>query len=234
MNDNPASIPSDPVLGRDLGHFLQQPWVHHTLASLVALLIAWVVWRVLLRSLKEICRRTRFAELEPLILKVARWSYWFLAMLFVLQQAGVNTESLWTTITATAALVAVGFIAVWSVLSNLVASFLIIGARLFRPRDAIEMLDVGGGSVRGEVHAVDLLFTRIEERHPDGRTTMLKIPNNLFFQKVVRVRPPDAADGPAANDAMTATDRAERGPDRSVPASPPPGVMPDGGAVHPA
>ena len=226
MNENPALPPSDPVSGRDVSFFLQQPWVHHTLASLVALAIAGVIWRLLLRSLKEICRRTRFAELEPLILKVARWSYWFLAMLFVLQQAGINTESLWTTITAIAALVAVGFIAVWSVLSNLVASLLIIGARLFRPRDSIEVLDVGGGSVRGEVDSVDLLFTVVKERHPDGRSTMLKIPNNLFFQKVLRVLPLPGAGistdthGPASRP-------------HPAPASPPVGVPPDGGAMYP-
>lgn len=224
MSENASLPPSDPVLGRDLSHFLQQPWVHHTLATLVALIIAWGIWRLLLRSLKEICRRTRFAELEPLILKVARWSYWFLAMLFVLQQAGVNTESLWTTITATAALVAVGFIAVWSVLSNLVASFLIIGARLFRPRDVIEVLDIGGGSVRGEVHSVDLLFTLIKEQHPDGRSTMLKIPNNLFFQKVLRVHP--------LNGSAATIGTSSNAAGSSAPASPHAGVMPDGGSIH--
>jgi small-conductance mechanosensitive channel len=188
MSDaRPEPTPTDPLLSSDVSHALQQPWLHHTLATLVALIIAWGIWRLVLRGTTTLVRRTRFADLEPLVVKVVRWAYWLLALLFVLQQAGVDTQSLWTAITATAALVAVGFIAVWSVLSNLVSSLLILGARLFRPRDEIEVLDVGGAGIRGRVLSVDLMFTLVEEQRGDGRQAVLKVPNNLFFQKVLRV-----------------------------------------------
>lgn len=188
MSDpRPDPPPTDPLLPIDLSHTLQQPWLHHTLATVIALLIAWGIWRLVLRGTTTLVRRTRFADLEPLIIKVVRWAYWLLAMVFVLQQAGVDTQSLWTAITATVALVAVGFIAVWSVLSNLVSSLLILGARLFRPRDEIELLDVGGNGIRGKVLSVDLMFTLVEEQRSDGRDAVIKVPNNLFFQKVMRV-----------------------------------------------
>jgi small-conductance mechanosensitive channel len=191
MSDAVAAPPPapDPLLGWEVGNQLQQPWLHRVLASVVALVIAWLLWRLVLRGVTTLCRRsTMFGGLEPLILRCTRWVYWLLALLFILQQAGVDTASLWTAITATTALVAVGFIAVWSMLSNLVASLLILGSRLFKPRDEVELVD-GGNSVRGRVSAINLMFTVLEEQHAEGPPTQLKIPTNPFFQKVLRVRP---------------------------------------------
>lgn len=168
----------------------QQVWLHHLIAAAFALILAFVLWRVVSRGLTLLCRRTVWLqELELLVMRAARWSYWLLATLFILQQAGVDTGSLWTAATAMAAMVAVGFVAVWSILSNLVASVLILATRLFRPRDDLELMDAPGGvSVRGTVRSVDLMFTVIEEKREDGSTALVKVPNNLFFQKVVRVR----------------------------------------------
>jgi small-conductance mechanosensitive channel len=115
--------------------------------------------------------------------------FWLMAWILVLQQARVDTDNLWTTLMTIAAMVAIGFIAVWSLLSNLVASVLILATRLFKPRDDIELMDTPGGvSVRGTVRSVDMMFTTVEERREDGTTALLKVPNNLFFQKVVRIR----------------------------------------------
>jgi hypothetical protein len=70
-----------------------------------------------------------------------------------------------------------------------VASVLILATRLFKPKDDVELMDApGGASVRGKVRSVDLMFTMIEEKHQDGSTSTIKVPNNLFFQKVIRVR----------------------------------------------
>lgn len=166
------------------------PWIHHLVAALVTLLIAWVVWLITSRALGLLLRRLpSLAQHEFHLMRVARGLFWVMAMILILQQAGVDTDNLWTTLMTMAAMVAIGFIAVWSLLSNLVASVLILATRLFKPKDDIELMDTPGGvSVRGTVRSVDMMFTTIEEVRDDGATSVLKVPNNLFFQKVVRIR----------------------------------------------
>ena len=168
----------------------QNPWIHHVVAALVTLLIAWVAWLIISRTLGLLLRRVpSLARHEFHFLRVAKGFFWVMAVILTLQQAGVDTDNLWTTLMTLAAMVAIGFIAVWSLLSNLVASVLILATRLFKPQDDIELMDTPGGvSVRGTVRSVDMMFTTVEEIREDGTTTLLKVPNNLFFQKVVRIR----------------------------------------------
>ncbi len=92
---------------------------------------------------------------------------------------GVAIDSLWTAFTAVFALIAVGFIAVWSVLSNWLCTFVILLTHPFSIGDDIEFT---GEPVRGRVVDLNFVFTTL--RCEDGG--VLQIPNNLFFQKVVK------------------------------------------------
>lgn len=192
MADTTAPRPPDDgsTLSALLGWWTENPWIHHLAASLVTLLIAWCLWLVIARTLPLLLSRfTWLGQHEFHLQRGIKWCFWLMAWILVLQQAGVDTDNLWTTLMAIVAMVAIGFIAVWSLLSNLVASVLILATRLFKPKDDIELMDTPGGvSVRGTVRAVDMMFTTVEERREDGTTAVLKVPNNLFFQKVVRIR----------------------------------------------
>lgn len=191
MPDAATSPPADGSwFSGVIGWWTHNPWIHHVAAAAVTLLIAGVLWLVIARTLPLVMRRSSWlAQHEFHLLRVAKWVFWLMAWILVLQQAGVDTDNLWTTLMTIAAMVAIGFIAVWSLLSNLVASVLILATRVFKPKDDIELMDtVGGVSVRGTVRSVDMMFTTVEERREDGTTAMLKVPNNLFFQKVVRIR----------------------------------------------
>lgn len=191
----PAAVPvTSDTMGGTWSIFVawwsQNPWIHHLVASLVTLLLAWAVWLIISRALGLLLRRLpSLAQHEFHLMRVARGLFWVMAVILTLQQAGIDTQNLWTTLMAIAAMVAIGFIAVWSLLSNLVASVFILATRLFKPKDNIELMDTPGGtSVRGTVRSVDMMFTTVEEVREDGTTTLLKVPNNLFFQKVVRIR----------------------------------------------
>lgn len=187
----PAAPPAaDSGVWDFLGWWSTNPWLHHAAAAVLALVILWGLWHAIYRALPLVIRRSAWlAQREFLLLRTAKWVYWVVAWIFVLQQAGVDTENLWTTLAAVGAMVAIGFIAVWSLLSNLVASVLIVATRLFKPNDDVEVIDVpGGNSVRGTVRSVDMMFTTLEETREDGTTSTLRVPNNLFFQKVIRIR----------------------------------------------
>ena len=81
--------------------------------------------------------------------------------------------------TAAFAIIGIGFVAVWSVLSNAFCSIVLMLSRPFNVGDWIEF---PADNVRGKVVDFNLVFTTL--RDDDG--SFVQIPNNLFFQKVLR------------------------------------------------
>ena len=83
------------------------------------------------------------------------------ALLWVLDRLGVSGMVLWTAFTGFAAVAAVAFFAAWSVLSNIFCSILI--------------------------------YTTLEEKAPgpEDQGSYLRVPNNLFFQRMTRLRTRD-------------------------------------------
>ncbi|HVU25282.1 MAG TPA: mechanosensitive ion channel domain-containing protein [Opitutus sp.] len=78
-------------------------------------------------------------------------------------------------------LVAIGFVAVWSVLSNFLCTFVLIMFRPFSVGDEVELVPDG---VKGHVVDLTMLFTTLQVSR--GETVM--IPNNIFFQRVFKRR----------------------------------------------
>ena len=92
---------------------------------------------------------------------------------------GFDTEKLWLLVTGFVGLVAIGFFAVWSLLSNIVAGFFLFLSDPFKINDEIEVPEV---SLEGKVLDIRPLFVILEE--PSGHTIF--IPNNVLFQKSFR------------------------------------------------
>ena len=120
-----------------------------------------------------------------------RWALFVVAGLIVLQATGLF-ENAWALLSAVLATLAVGFVAAWSLLSNATSALLILAFRPFRSADAIELVEPSNGSVLGgRVTDMNLMYTTLEEKdEATGRSATLHVPNNLFFQKLVRVRSP--------------------------------------------
>jgi small-conductance mechanosensitive channel len=79
------------------------------------------------------------------------------------------------------ALIGVGFVAVWSTLSNVLCTFLLLTVRPFRVGDELELVP---DPLRGRVVDLNLFFTTLEAE--DGR--LIQLPNNFFFQRAVMRR----------------------------------------------
>jgi small-conductance mechanosensitive channel len=93
---------------------------------------------------------------------------------------GISVTGLWASLVSIAAVIGVGFLAVWTMISNITASLFITIWRPFHLGDTVEVLPEG---LKGRAIERNLMFTVLREG--EGRT--LLIPNNLFFQKVFRV-----------------------------------------------
>ncbi|UWE16188.1 mechanosensitive ion channel family protein [Herbaspirillum huttiense] len=110
------------------------------------------------------------------------------AMLWALERMGVSGAVLWSAFTGFAAVGAVAFFAVWSVLSNLFCAILIFTTSPFRVGDLIEVLEGGDKpGVKGRVLDINLVYTTLlEEGQEQESKTILQLPNSMFFQRIVR------------------------------------------------
>jgi len=121
---------------------------------------------------------------------VARWLTIGALAIAALLALGIDLQGLWSTLVAALSLVAIGFVAMWSLLSHMLASILIVVFRPFEVGDRVEV--VGDDPLVGEVVDLNPVYTTL--RTDDGGT--LQVPNNLFFQKAVKRQAPTALASP--------------------------------------
>ena len=160
------------------------------LAAQIALicLAAWLLQRLVRRLIQRLSTRTSVpAELSIGARRVAGFLIHGTALLLILDRCGVSSSVLWTAFTGFAAVGAVAFFAAWSVLSNIFCAILIVTTRPFRLHDHIELLENGEkAGLRGQVVDINLIYTTLSEpAHAQGRS-ILQVPNNLFFQRMIR------------------------------------------------
>ncbi len=131
--------------------------------------------------------------LPPSLYRIAdgilRWVTVVLVGLVALQQVGVSVQHLWAAISAFFVLIAVGFVAVWSILSNILCAVFLIIFAPFRIGDEIEVIEPtgSGAGLKGTVIALNIIFTTLEQISPEtGEKFLIEVPNNIFFQKTIR------------------------------------------------
>jgi small-conductance mechanosensitive channel len=134
------------------------------------------------RVLALVARRGRLtkAEIAP-ARRIAKWLIILAALVLILGAFGMNVGGLWGILSTVLAMIAIGFVAVWSVLSNTHCTVMILIVRPFAIGDEIEFV---GEPVKGRVVDLNFIFTTVDAS--DG--SVMQIPNNLFFQKVLHRR----------------------------------------------
>lgn len=157
-------------------------WLADLIRAAVLALLVWLAYRLVARGVRALCERSKLPpQLARSIVKVCGWMAVVVAVVLVLQQFGVWANA-WAFLSAALALIGVGFIAVWSVLSNAACAVILMIARPFQVGDTIEVI---GGDLRGEVIDFNLLFTTLRDEQGDW----IQVPNNQFFQNSFRLRP---------------------------------------------
>jgi small-conductance mechanosensitive channel len=146
-----------------------------------AFVLSYLLKRPLRESLRELAPRLRLPY--ETVLTTTRFligALWVLAAMLVLEIWGVSVGGLWTVLVSAATIVGVGFLATWTMISNITASFFIAFWRPFRLGDTVEMLPE---NLSGRVIDINLMFIVVRE----NSGAVIQIPNNLFFQKMFRV-----------------------------------------------
>ncbi len=158
------------------------------LQILLILLLAWLVQHLLTRGLERLAQRYRLPpQLLMPVRGALRWLIMGTALLMVLERLGVSATVLWTAVSGFVAVAAIAFFAIWSVLSNLLCALLILTLGPFRIGDEVEIIEsLEKPVVKGRVIAINLVYTTLQESGESGPGPIVQVPNNLFFQKVVR------------------------------------------------
>lgn len=93
---------------------------------------------------------------------------------------GGDFNNLWVSIGSILGVIAIGFFAIWSILSNIVAGIIIYSINPFKISDTIVLVEK---DITGKVIDIGLIYTILEDE--DGIFT---VPNNIFFQQVIKVK----------------------------------------------
>ncbi|REJ90572.1 MAG: mechanosensitive ion channel family protein [Planctomycetota bacterium] len=139
---------------------------------------AAVLYVLFLRGLRTLQSRRYLPE--PLVAPLRRIGVWVILIatgLLLLQVLGI-LQSVIAAVTGVFALLAIGFVAVWSVLSNTLCSLILMIIRPFRVGDT---LSFPPDNLQGRVVNFNLIFTTLETEDD----LLLQIPNNMFFQRPV-------------------------------------------------
>jgi len=168
-----------------------QPWLLskfgvNLFTSALIILAAYTFYLIVRRGLRTLHKK----EILPLVIvnlttKSLKYLLALLTLFLILQNHGITLNALWGTLSAMIAMVAIGFVAVWSVISNTLCALILIVTKPFRIGDTIELVEnsstqTGAGGV---VVNISLMYTTLLIRK--SKNTVM-IPNNLFFQKMIR------------------------------------------------
>ena len=134
------------------------------------------------RALLTLARRTHLTDSDVLpFRRILRWVTRLLATILILSVFGFEIGGLWAVLSTILGLVAIGFVAVWSLISHTSATMLILFLHPFQMGDDLEF---PGEPVKGRAVDLNFFFTTLVDH--DG--TLYQIPNNLFFQKTLKRR----------------------------------------------
>lgn len=124
---------------------------------------------------KRNIKKTRYFAVRRFISFFSSFSF-VVILIFIW---GVNIKNLWLSVAGVLAMVAVAFFAVWSLIGNILAGFIIFFTTPFKINDTIEILP---DAIKGKVLAINTFYTVLS----DEEENYINIPNSLFFQKYIR------------------------------------------------
>ncbi len=147
----------------------------------IAALAIPLVQRLLRNWLRGIETRIQLSEATAFaIIRIVSIGLWLIAALLILDAWGIALAGVWGLLVSAIAVIGVGFLATWAIISNFTASLFLTIWRPFRLGDTVVILPE---NTAGRVTQHNLMFTVLREQ--DG--SVVNVPNNLFFQKMFRV-----------------------------------------------
>lgn len=155
------------------------------LLALLFILIYWVLKHSTEKAIQALAEtKTVNATRTAFINRCFNILYFGFLFATYLIVSGIGYGNFSIFISSVFTVIGVGFIAQWSILSNITASFLIFFVFPYRIGDSIIVAD--GDGIEGKILDIKMFHTLI--RHPEGN--VITYPNSLLLQKsVTKVNP---------------------------------------------
>lgn len=149
--------------------------------AIIAIIVAIVIERVLVHLISSLGKKKQLPSSHVHLLKlIVRWVIIVVFVIVVVSIFGIGIGNLWATLIGLLAMVIIGFFAVWSALSNILAAVIILVWRPFHIGDKVAVLPEG---LSGKVLDMNLIYTKLETEEGD----ILQFPNNAFITKFIKV-----------------------------------------------
>ena len=132
------------------------------------------------RALTLLAKRTDLTDADVLPARnMFRWLVRIIVFVLVLSVFGFELGGIWALVSTVLAMIAIGFVAVWSLLSHSTATILLVIIRPFQIGDDIAL---PSQNMAGRVIDLNFFFTTLL----DHEGNEWRVPNNMFFQKVMK------------------------------------------------
>lgn len=137
--------------------------------ALLIIFLGMLVYFSIKRGLKGLLLKEFITQPVYVVSKnTVRWLLIISFLVLVLQHIGIRVTNIVTALLTIDGMIAIGFIAVWSILSIILCSLMLIIFRNFDIGDVIEIVEpVGGNGLKGEVTSFNLMFTTLTESLED-------------------------------------------------------------------
>jgi len=146
-----------------------------------ASLVILVLRRLVRTWLERVLPRLHMPyDIALTVTRVLTFVLWTIVLMLALDFWGVALGGVWTLLVSAATAIGVGFLATWAMISNVTASLFITIWRPFRLGDTVEIVPE---NLKGRVIDSNMMFVAVRE----DSGAIIRIPNNLFFQKMFRV-----------------------------------------------
>ncbi len=166
-----------------MNDFISTTLVIQLLLSAGVILIDLLMQKLSQRAIDSFVQKNQMSQTRNLAMHKTKTVVLHLAALLSLIVVwGVSFENAWVSIAGFLGLIAIGFFAVWSILSNIFAGVMLFFYRPFKIDDEIEILPEG---ISGRVKDINGFFVILLDE--DRR--LVHIPNNMIYQRIVKTRP---------------------------------------------
>ena len=147
-----------------------------------------VLYKLLSHSVRLLVRKHYVPDsIEPFFQGAVKWLVIVFISILLLRVFDIPLSQVITAMSALVVLFAIGFVAMWSVLSNILCAFLLLAFPAFRFGDEIELREPDKEKgVRGRVVSLNMFHTTLKSSGDDAESArFIRIPNVLFFQRII-------------------------------------------------
>ena len=151
------------------------------LPVIITIVVATIVERILSSMVSRYRKKKELSITHSHLIKlVIRWSILVILVIVIASIFGVGISNLWATFAGILAMVIIGFFATWSLLSNVLATIIILIARPFVIGDKVTILSE---NLSGEVIDINILYSKLKTSEGD----IITVPNVTFLTKFISI-----------------------------------------------